>query len=99
MAKPAIRLGTYVVTISTLWVVWVLQYLPTQSVSAASLCAKLTAEAQLSGGSFTPKCESLIPDSPDRQVVLLLIITCAALFLVSLMLLLRERNLIRRLLQ
>src|SRR5215472_13015325 len=97
MSRRSPLLGICTLILSVLWVVWVLQYLPTQSVSEARTCSELSSLAHADPQVFAPECERLLTRGPEGSTLLVLIVTCAALVTVSIALLARERNLLKRL--
>ncbi len=99
MPRRTFKVGPYVLVLSMLWIAWILRFLPTQSIPGALTCTQLSFSAHSSNQVFVAECVRLLKERPEDTEEMLLLITCAALALVSTGMLLRERSLAARIRQ
>ena len=97
MAIRASRFGLYLAIASTIWLAWIAVFLPTLSVSSLKACAELRALAQTHEKAFMDQCMQTMDRGPEKASVLMLVVTCLVLIVVSAVMWLRERKLVRRL--
>ena len=86
------RVGAVALLLAVLWMVFVFLYLSSHSVSPLRTCDELAAIANASAAGFRPRCLDVLAQRPEASAGLIALITCVAMIVVAVVLLLRERR-------
>ncbi len=95
MPRHTLLMGPNMVVLSVLWTIWIFVFVPTQITSYGTECSQLQSFTKSAQPEFISRCvQVMAAQAPEGTLSRLLLTTCAALVLLSIVIWLRERGLL-----
>lgn len=95
MPRHTLSIGPITIVLSALWTIWIFVFVPTQITSYGTECSQLQSLTKSAQPEFISSCVQVMSaQAPEGTLSRLLLTTCAALVLLSVVIWLRERKLL-----